>query len=58
MSYTTNRIRDTLAIVPFTLRNERVQRFEYFLLTELGDELFYLTLDLTRNGRSQFGRDI
>jgi len=40
MSYTTNRIRDTLPIVPFTLRNERVQRFEYFLLTEVGGELF------------------
>jgi hypothetical protein len=39
-SYTPNRIRDTLPIVPFTLRNERIRRFEHFLLTELSDELF------------------
>jgi len=34
-----NRVRYTLPIVPFKLRNERVQRFEHFLVTELGDEL-------------------
>jgi len=38
--YTTNRICDTLPIVPFTLGNEQIQRFEHFLFTELGDELF------------------
>ena len=39
-SYTADRIRHALPIIPFTFRNERVQRFENFLLTELGDELF------------------
>ena len=39
-SYTPDRICHALPIVPFTFRNERVQRFENFLLTELGDELF------------------
>jgi len=29
--YAPNRIRNTLPIVPFTFRNERIQRFEHFL---------------------------
>ena len=39
-SYTADRIRNALPIVPFTFRNERVQRFENFLLAELGNEFF------------------
>jgi hypothetical protein len=37
-SHTTNGIRDALPIVPFTFRDERVQRFEDLLFTELGNE--------------------
>jgi hypothetical protein len=37
-SYTTNGIRDALPIVPFTFRDERVQRFEDLLFTELSNE--------------------
>ena len=48
-SYTSDRIRNTLPIVPFTFRNQRVQRFADFLLTEFGDELFKLVLNFISN---------
>ena len=35
-----DRIRYALPILPFTFGNERVQRFDYVLLTNLSDELF------------------
>src|SRR5262245_33312380 len=41
-SYTPDRVRHALPVVPFTLGNEGVQRFENFLLTKVGHELFSL----------------
>jgi hypothetical protein len=45
-SYPTNRIFHALPIVPFTSRNQRVQRFAYLLLAEFGDELLKLALNV------------
>ena len=57
-SYTPDRIRHALPIVPFTVRDERSQRIEHLLFTELGNELFKLALHLTGNRRSKLGRNI
>ena len=45
-SCTPDCIRDTLPIIPFTFRKERMERFADFLLTEFGDEFFELALNL------------
>jgi hypothetical protein len=45
--YTTDGVGDALPVVPFTFRNERVERFENFLLTESRHEVFQIVLDLS-----------
>ena len=40
-----DRIRNALPIVPFAFRNQRVQSFADFLLTEFDNELFKLVLN-------------
>ena len=57
-SYTTDRIRHALPIVPFALRDGRVQRFEYLLFTELGNELFQLALNFISNWCPKLRRNI
>ena len=46
-SYTPVDIRNALPIIPLTFRNQRVECFSDFLLTEFGDELSKLVLDFT-----------
>ena len=55
-SYSPDGIRNALPVVRFAFRNQRVQRFEHLLFTELGDELFKLTLNLSSNRRSKLRR--
>jgi hypothetical protein len=57
-SYTANRVRHTLPIVSFAFRNERVQRFEHLLFTELGDELFKLRSTSAVTGARSSGRNV
>jgi hypothetical protein len=38
--YTTNGIGNALPVVPFTFRDQRVERFENFLFAESRDEIF------------------
>ena len=57
-SYTADRIRNALPVIPFASRNERSQRVEHLLFTELGHELLKLALHLTGNRCSKLGRNI
>jgi hypothetical protein len=56
-SDTTNCIRNALPIVPFTFRDERVDRFEDLPLTKFRNQLFKLLLNLTSHRCAKFRRD-
>ena len=55
--YTADGVGNTLPIVPFTFRNERVERFENLLFAELRHEIFQVVLDLCSQRRSKFWID-
>jgi hypothetical protein len=55
-SNTLNRIGDALPIVPFTLRNERIQRCHYFLFAEVRDQFFKLQLNLGESSGCEVAR--
>ena len=48
-SYSTDRVRYALPIVPFAFHNQRVQRFAYLLRAEFGNELFKLPFNVSSN---------
>jgi hypothetical protein len=43
-------------IVPFTLRNERIQRCHYFLFAEVRDQFFKLQLNLGESSGCEVAR--
>jgi len=45
---------NALLIVPFTFRNERIQRFENLLFAEPRHEVFQIVLNLSSYRRLQF----
>jgi hypothetical protein len=56
--YATDRICDALPIVPFALRNERVERFENLLFAESRHEVFQIVLNISSHRRSKVGINI
>jgi hypothetical protein len=56
-SDTTNCIRNALPIVPFTFRDERVERFEDLPLTKFRNRLFKLLLNFTSHRCAKFRTD-
>ena len=50
-SYSTDRVRYALPIVPFAFHHQRVQRFAYLLWAEFGNELFRLPFNVSSNRR-------
>jgi cephalosporin-C deacetylase-like acetyl esterase len=57
-SYTPDRIRNALPIVPFTFGNQRVQRFQDLLFTESCNEIFQILLNFTSYWRMKLRRNI
>jgi hypothetical protein len=56
MSYTADRIRHALPIVPFAFDNEPVQHFQHSLLTEFHEEFLWLPLNFTSYRHAKFRR--
>jgi hypothetical protein len=52
--YTPDGVGNALPIVPFTFRNERVERFENLLFAESRHEVFQIVLNVSSYRRLQF----